>query len=445
MRLVAWPMTCGPWGVEQWDIGRLRPHPRNYRRHPEHQLAILRESLRVHGQQKPVVITPDGTILAGHGVVEAAKAEGWTQVACHIYDGPYPEAFLAIDNRSSDLAEDDESALAQLLKDIDAEGQLLAAGWNDDDLAELLARTQLQPDGEVEEVEAPEPPEVAVTRTGDLWQMGEHRFLCGDSTNEVDVARLMNGERAILFATDPPYLVDYDGTNHPSGRKGPDKNKDWSATYGITWDDSSQGPDLYRAFIGVAKRLAIVQNAAWYCWHASRRQAMVEAVWEEAGAFVHQQIVWVKDRGVLTRSHYLWQHEPCFFGWLRGHQPPRVSEDYPTTVWQIPTVRPGEKTDHPTSKPIQVFAIPMLQHVAVGGLCYEPFAGSGSQFIAGEQLKRRVFGLEIAPQYVDVCVLRWQRLTGKSAVLAGDGRTFSEIAHERGVELEEPVDENDRK
>jgi ParB-like chromosome segregation protein Spo0J len=158
--------------TEMKAIAALQPHPRNYRRHPEHQLAILRESLRVHGQQKPVVITPDGTILAGHGLVEAAKAEGWTEIAVHIYDGPYPEAFLAIDNRASDLAEDDEAALAQLLKDLDAQEQLPAAGWDEEELAELLERTQEGIDGEIVEDEPPEPPKVAVTRPGDIWLLG---------------------------------------------------------------------------------------------------------------------------------------------------------------------------------------------------------------------------------------------------------------------------------
>jgi len=153
-------------------LDSLRPHPRNYRRHPEHQLAILRESLRIHGQQKPVVITPDGTILAGHGLVEAAKAEGWSVIACHIYDGPYPEAFLAIDNRASDLAEDDEAALAQLLRDLEAAELLPAAGWSEEELAELLARAQVEEEEEITEDEAPEPPRVAVTRPGDIWLLG---------------------------------------------------------------------------------------------------------------------------------------------------------------------------------------------------------------------------------------------------------------------------------
>jgi hypothetical protein len=130
----------------------------------------------------------------------------------------------------------------------------------------------------------------------------------------------MNGERAVLFATDPPYLVDYDGSNHPT------RNKDWSQSYGVTWDDSSQGAELYDGFIAAAVAEAITEDAAWYCWHASRRQAMLEACWEKVGAFVHQQIIWVKDRGVLTRSHYLWKHEPCFMGWRRPNRPPKVAE-----------------------------------------------------------------------------------------------------------------------
>jgi DNA modification methylase len=230
----------------------------------------------------------------------------------------------------------------------------------------------------------------------------------GDSTKADDAIRVMHNHRAILFASDPLYLVDYDDTNHPSKQGDPDKNKDWGNSYGITWDDSSQGPELYEGFIKAAIEHAILPNAAWYCWHASRRQAMVEGVWEKYGAFVHQQIVWAKDRGILTRSYYLWQHEPCFFGWLKGNKPPRVSDDYPSTVWNLPTVKVGEKTEHPTSKPVAVFAIPMRQHTRPGDVCYEPFSGSGSQIIAGETTGRRVFAIEIRPQYVDVAVKRWQ-------------------------------------
>ena len=284
--------------------------------------------------------------------------------------------------------------------------------------------------GSVPPVTIPEPPRNPASRTGDLWILGDHRLLCGDSTSHDDVRRLMNGERAVLFATDPPYLVDYDGSNHPT------RNKDWSQSYGTTWDDSSQGAELYDGFISAAVAEAIAEDAAWYCWHASRRQAMLEACWEKAGAFVHQQIIWVKDRGVLTRSHYLWKHEPCFMGWRRPNRPPKVAEQTLPSTWALPSFAKDERPDHPTPKPLDAFGIPMRQHVARGGLCYEPFSGSGSQIMAGEANGRRVFAMEISPAYVDVAVERWQAETGRGAILDGDGRTFAEVRAERLGETE---------
>ena len=162
-------------------------------------------------------------------------------------------------------------------------------------------------------------PEQTRVCSGDLWQLGKHRLLIGDSTNPTDVVKLMNGERAVLFATDPPYLVNYTGLNHPQNWKKDkkNKNKDWRDTY-HDWDSAKQGDGLFDGFIATAIQHAIVPNAAWYCWHASRKQAELEAVWERHGAFVHQQIIWFKTRGVLTYSWYLWAHEPCFYGWVEG-------------------------------------------------------------------------------------------------------------------------------
>ena len=154
---------------------------------------------------------------------------------------------------------------------------------------------------------------------------------------------------------------------------------------------------------------------------------MLEACWEKAGAFVHQQIIWVKDRGVLTRSHYLWKHEPCFMGWRRPNRPPKVADETLASTWELPSFAKDERPDHPTPKPLDAFGIPMRQHVARGGLCYEPFSGSGSQIMAGEANGRRVYAMEISPAYVDVAIERWQAETGREAILDGDGGKFSEV------------------
>jgi DNA modification methylase len=155
------------------------------------------------------------------------------------------------------------------------------------------------------------------------------------------------------------------------------------------WDeaDDARNNDLYDRFIKAAIAEAIDPHAAWYCWHASRRQRMVDDAWEKNGAFVHQQIIWAKpNRPILTRSWYLWAHEPCFMGWIKGNKPPRESSDYERSVWEIEGLNADERPDHPTPKPLECFAVPMRQHTKKDGLCYEPFSGSGSQLIAGEQL-----------------------------------------------------------
>jgi DNA modification methylase len=145
---------------------------------------------------------------------------------------------------------------------------------------------------------------------------------------------------------------------------------------------------------------------------------MLEAVWERHGAFVHQQIVWAKDRPVLTRSHYMWQHEPCFFGWVRPHRPPRVVDEWLSTVWEFPTQAAFERTDHPTQKPVELFQIPMTQHTRPGEICYEPFSGSGTQLVAAENLGRQCRAIEIAPQFVAVALERYLSAFGIKAELS---------------------------
>jgi len=435
--------------IEIVPVDRLIPYARNARTHDEGQVAQIAGSIAEFGFVNPILIGADGSVIAGHGRLMAARKLGLDEVPVirlgHLSE-TQRRALIIADNKIAENAGWDEELLRLELTDLKAEDfNLDLTGFDLSDVDRLLANEtgEAQSGGFAGEDTVPEPPANPVSRTGDLWLLGDHRLLCGDSTNAEDVKRLMNGERAILFATDPPYLVDYDGTNHPqnSARKakvakgdtsGTNGNKDWSATYGVTWDDSSQGPDLYRGFIKAAIAEAIAPNAAWYCWHASRRQAMLEEVWTEMGAFQHQQIIWNKEKGVLTRSRYLWKHEPCLMGWIKGNMPPKADgAEFLPSVWDIHGLSGEERPDHPTPKPLDCFAIPMRQHVEPGGLCYEPFSGSGSQIMAGQAVGRRVFAMEISPTYVDVAVERWQKATGKSAVLDGDARSFDEIKNER--------------
>jgi DNA modification methylase len=403
-------------GIEVWcqfeqliPIEELKSNPRNPNKHPDAQIELLSKNIRYLGWRHPITISKrSGFIVAGHGRLMAAKKLGVALVPVDIQDfnsDADEMAVLVSDNRLAELSETDDDTLKAILKDLDGNIDLDLTGFDVDSLDDILDRLETT---EEDANTVPTPPADPITKPGDLYELGEHRLLCGDSTSADDVIRLMDGHRAILFATDPPYLVGYDGTNHPGQTRNQDT--DQSEPYGANWDeaDDERNKDLYDRFIKVAVEHAILPNAAWYCWHASRRQMMVEQSWEKNGAFVHQQIIWHKpNRPILTRSWFLWAHEPCFFGWVKGQKPPRADSEYLRSVWNIEGINSDERPDHPTPKPLECFAIPMRQHTKRGEICYEPFSGSGSQIMAGEQLGRRVFAMEISPAYVDVAVKRW--------------------------------------
>jgi DNA modification methylase len=408
-------------------VGDILPHPMNPKIHPESQLAPLRGLLETVGKLdslKAYRSARAGGALVffdGHCRQSLDPDAEWD---VDIYDLTDAEADLAVATFDPIgwQAEQSRARLDELLREVSTgDAALLELIAKEAEAAGIVPTfAENTPGDGGDEFDTTPHEEQTRVRSGDIWRLGDHRLMCGDSTNEEDVTRLMTGERAILFATDPPYLVDYDGTNHPSKWNDPEdikkaKNKDHSGTY-HDWDSAAGQSGLFDGFISVATKIAITEDAAWYCWHASRRQAMLEAAWEKAGAFVHQQIIWVKSRPVLTYSWYMWAHEPCFFGWLRGRKPKRCASDYPSTTWQIESAV-FKTTDHPTSKPIEVFAIPMRQHTREEDLCYEPFAGSGSQIIAAERLRRRCYAIEREPKYCDVILRRWEAETGREATL----------------------------
>jgi len=403
--------------LEQQDVKALKADPSNVRLHDSRNVEAVKASLQQFGQQKPIVIGKNGTVVAGNATLEAARQLGWSKIAVvrSELEGRNATAYAIADNRTAELAEWSDD-LSEVLASLQADDSIdhLTTGFTDAEIDELVAEAT-EP-VEVVEDDVPEAPEKAVTKPGDLWLLGEHRLLCGDSTEEEDVRRLMGRERAGLMNTDPPYGVGYANEERPN----PGVAKPRVANDGLV--DNELQAFLEKAF-RCASTCALGDSAAWYMWHAHLTQGYfaAAAAAAAAGVILHRQIIWVKPILLLGRGQYHWKHEPCFMGWVEGHRPPDYGrgqgERDQTTVWEIDGVSQADRKEynHSTPKPVGLFTIPITKHLKRGEICYEPFAGSGPQFIAAEQLGRKCYGIEIEPKYCDVTVARWEKLTGRKA------------------------------
>ena len=390
----------------------------NARLHGERNLELITDALKEVGAARSIVVDETGTVLAGNATIAAAGRTGLSRVRIIDADGteliavrrsgltPDQKRRLALyDNRAAELAEWDTDMLASLADEID-----LSALWDTDELKDLLgtddAPVALQGDADT----VPDVPDDPVTQPGDLWRLGSHRLLCGDATIPADVRCLMDGQRSPLMPTDPPYLVNYQGGNHPQSWSNRQEVKDKH------WDDyrEADGATFFARFLRVALDEALTSNPAVYQFHASSRQVLVEQAWRECGLLLHQQLIWMKARSVLTHSHYMWQHEPCFYGWIQGNPPTRKPPANATTIWQVDQV--GESQGlHPTRKPVEVIRRMVAYHTGKDEVVYEPFGGSGTALIACELLGRRCNAMEQAPAFCDVIVQRWEARTGGTA------------------------------
>ena len=304
-------MSTAELQVEKVPINRLFPNPSNPRKNDD-AVPHVAASLRRFGWQQPLVAKPNGELIAGHTRLKAALSLGMTEVPVVWFAGSELDAvaFGIADNQTATFSSFDDEALAKLLTVLRDEDALEGVGFDDDDIDRLIAELDTATT-DLDDADPGEPPEQPVTRLGDLWILGENRLLCGDSTNADDMARLMNGKQAVLLATDPPYLVDYTGGNHPqSSVNTPDvKDKHW---------DSYLDPESSVAFFADLLRVALahcVERVPVYQWHATRRQVLVEEAWKQNGLLVHQTLIWAKARCVRTHSLVMWSHEPCFFAW----------------------------------------------------------------------------------------------------------------------------------
>jgi DNA modification methylase len=410
-------------------IDSLHADPANVRQHGERNLAAIAASLARFGQQKPIVVQRQGMVVrAGNGTLLAAQKLGWPQLAANVVDMTDTEAtaYAIADNRTSELAEwetGDLVAQLEALRSDDAD-LFAATGFDDADIQRLIDELAAAEGDVALDDPGPEPPPaVAVAHTGDLWILGEHRLLCGDSTNLRDVQRVMGGEKAALVATDPPYLVDY------TGERPNDSGKDWTDTYREIDIEDADG--FFRAvFKNVLEVLG--SKAAIYCWHAHKRSGDIQRIWRELGILDHQQVVWVKPTPVFGRVYWHFRHEPCMMGWRQGEKPEHDGVHEHNSVWEVDwDGKARVTTDHPTSKPVELFVRPMKKHTSPGAVVFEPFSGSGSQIIAAERCGRRCRAIEISPPYVDVAIRRWEQATGKEATLDGDGRALTAIREGR--------------
>ena len=425
--------------VELVDINSLTVDPKNARSHNEENLNAIATSLKEFGQQKPIVISADNTVVAGNGTLVAAKSLGWTEIAAYrtSLTGAAAAAFALADNRSSELAAWDELALARALEEIQADGNIdvLATGFDEREIDRLIR--ELNGGSSLDDPGPEDPPEKPVTRPNDMWLLGDdHKILCGDSTNAANIAHVMAGEKAELLSTDPPYCVDYTGMDRPV-HDGKPSGKDWSHLYREI-DIADLG--VFMDAVLASSLPHVVDDSAIYIWHAHVQQPVIAAAFERHGLLLHQIIIWVKPTATFGHSYYRWRHEPCAFGWKRGHKPRHGAQQL-ESVWEVDWEGKAKVVgnEHPTQKALRLFEIPMEQHTGPKALVLEPFSGSGTQILAAEKLGRRCRALEIQPAFVDVAVKRWQIATGKTAVLDGDGRTFAELAEERARGAEEPA------
>ena len=361
--------------------------------------------------------TRNKQVVVGNGRLVVAKRMGWSHVAVVWRDlTPKQQRALSIaDNRSAELADWDLERLEAELAGMEVEDKGL---YDDLLLSELRAEDHEMVD--VDEVEpqidrAAELQEKWGTELGQLWLIpsktvegGEHRVLCGDSTKAEDVGRVMGGQRAGLMNTDPPYGVGYANDERPN----PGVAKPRVANDELS--DEVLQAFLEKAF-RVATEAALQSTAAWYMWHAHLTQGYFAAAAAAAAAadvILHRQIIWIKPVLLLGRGQYHWKHEPCFMGWVKGHQPPDYGmgngERTQTTVWEIGSVSHAErkKYNHSTPKPVGLFTIPIIKHLKCGEICFEPFGGSGPQWVAAEQLSRLCYGIELEPKYVAVILER---------------------------------------
>lgn len=404
-------------------VAELIPYARNAREHSEEQIQNLRASLREFGFVAPLLIDANDNILAGHGRLLAARAEGMTEVPCvlveHLTD-VQRRAYILADNRLAEQASWDAELVSLELQELKEAGyDLDLTGFDEDDI--LLEESNDVREDDFE----PELPAEPVSKPGQIYQLGRHRLMCGSTTDKNDVAALMDGAQAQLLLLDPPYNVDVTGGTADH----------------LKIENDHQDDAAFMKFLDAALtngRAALEPGASFYIWHADGAPGrLFRDACHEVGLEVRQCLIWVKQSATLGRQDYHWQHEPCLhgqtepeeldcgdtwddheaclYGWKDGRAHLWCSDRKQTTVLEYD--RPTRNKEHPTMKPVRLFAYQVANSTLREAVVLDLFAGSGTTAIACEQLGRSAYLMESDPRFVDLILRRWEAFTGEKAVL----------------------------
>lgn len=396
------------------SVESLIPYARNSRTHSDEQVAQIAASIREFGFLNPIIIDGEKGIIAGHGRVLAAQKLGLESLPCieanHLTDAQR-RAYVIADNKLALNAGWDDAMLRIEFADLAESGfDLELTGFSLDEI-DALQIDEIEP-GLTDADACGEPPESPVSVLGDIWVMGKHRLMCGDSTS-IDALEVLCGGNAVdMWLTDPPYNVAYEGGT---------KEK-------LTIKNDSMGDDQFRQFLRDAYTAAdtvMKPGAVFYIWHEDSKGYSFRGAAKDAGWTVRQCLIWKKSSMVLCRQDYHWKHEPCLYGWKDGAGHLWASDRKQTTILEFD--KPQRNGEHPTMKPVALFEYQMLNNTKGGDIILDSFGGSGTTMIAAEKNGRVGYLMELDPKYCDVIVKRWQDFTGKEAVHESTGDKFNDM------------------
>ena len=408
------------------DVGSLAPYAGNARVHPQEQVEQIAASIRRFGFTIPMLVSEDGTIIAGHGRLMAAQLLGIAKVPVMVAKGWSEDdrrLYCLADNRLAETSEWDPDSLTIELREISekfGEGDLADIGFSKSEIDALLPTFFEGPEGLTDPDDVPEAPARAVTVMGDTWVLGKHRLRCGDSTSADDVAALLAGVKPHLMVTDPPYGVVYDANWRNERVRSNGSPVAGRAIGKVLNDNRADWREAWALFPGDVA----------YVWCASLHNHEVAESIIASGFALRSLIIWAKGSFAISRSDYHWQHEPCWYAVRQGRKGHWSGDRKQTTLWQIAKPAKSE-TGHSTQKPVECMKRPIENNSSPGQAAYEPFSGSGTTIIAGEMTGRAIYAMELNPPYVDVAIKRWQDFTGQKAIHEATGEAFDDLMAKR--------------